>query len=85
MVKDLGVIFNKEGNFGDYNGIKSRYSKQNMWLYTTTLPDQRTGPMMGCLEVVIPIIDYCPVIWNPNKKKYINVIQKVQRNVTKSY
>ena len=33
--------------------------------------------------LVIPIIDYCSIVWNPHLKKEIKAIEKIQRNYTK--
>ena len=41
-------------------------------------------PMMNLFKtLVIPILDYGSVIWNPHKLKDIALLEKVQRNYTK--
>ena len=84
MVKDLGVIFNKEGNFEDHIKLKVAKSNRMCGYILRTFMIREHDPMM-CLfrTLVTPIIDYCSIVWNPSKRKFINLIEKVQRNFTK--
>ena len=83
-VKDLGVIFNSEGNFEDHIKLKVAKANRMCGYILRTFMIRDPGPMM-CLfrTLVIPIIDYCSIVWNPSKRKFINLIEKVQRNFTK--
>jgi hypothetical protein len=83
-VKDLGVIFNRHGNFEDHMKIKISKCKKVCGMILRTFMSRDTVHMM-CLfkALVIPIIDYCSVVWNPHKKKDIKAIEKIQRNFTK--
>lgn len=84
MVKDLGVIFNKAGNFDDHIKVKVAKCIKMCGYILRTFMLREPEPMM-CLfkSLVIPIIDYCCIVWNPYKRKDIQFIEKIQRNYTK--
>ena len=83
-VKDLGIIINKQGNFEDHMKIKISKCKKVCGMILRTFMSRDATHMM-CLfkTLVIPIIDYCSIVWNPHKKKHIKAIEKIQRNFTK--
>ena len=84
VVKDLGVLFNKEGNFDDHLKVKIAKCNKMCGYILRTFMTREPGPMMTLFKsLVIPIMDYCSVIWNPSKKKDIQAIEKIQRNFTK--
>ena len=84
LVTDLGVVFNKEGNFDDHRDLKAAKAMKICGYILRTFMTRDHEPMM-CLfkALVIPIVDYCSIIWNPYKRKDIEAIEKVQRNFTK--
>ena len=83
-VKDLGVIFNKEGNFDDHMKIKIAKCNKMCGYILRTFMTREQEPMM-CLfkSLVTPIMDYCCIVWNPHKRKDIQAIERIQRNFTK--
>ena len=49
-----------------------------------TFVTREPGPLMTLFKsLVIPIMDYCSIIWSPSKKKDIQAIEKIQRKFTK--
>ena len=84
VVKDLGILFNKYGNFDDQLKVKIAKCNKMCGYILRTFVTREPGPMM-CLfkSLVIPIMDYGSIIWNPSKRKDIEAIEKIQRNFTK--
>ena len=84
VVKDLGVLFNKEGNFDDHLKVKIAKCNKMCGYILRTFVTREPEPMMILFKsLVIPIMDYCSIIWNPSKRKDIQAIEKIQRNFTK--
>ena len=83
-VKDLGVIFNKHGNFEDHLKIKISKCKKVCGMILRTFMSRNATHLLSLFKaLVIPIIDYCSIVWNPHLKKEIKAIEKIQRNYTK--
>ena len=84
VVKDLGILFNKYGNFDDQLKVKIAKCNKMCGYILRTFVTREPGPMM-CLfkSLVIPIMDYGSIIWNPSKRKDIEAIEQIQRNFTK--
>ena len=80
----LGILFNKYGNFDDQLKVKIAKCNKMCGYILRTFVTREPGPMM-CLfkSLVIPIMDYGSIIWNPSKRKDIEAIEKIQRNFTK--
>ena len=84
VVKDLGVLFNKYGNFDDQLKVKIAKCNKMSGYILRTFVTREPGPMMSLFKsLVIPIMDYGSVIWNPWKRKDIQAIEQIQRNFTK--
>ena len=84
MVKDLGVLFNKDGNFDDQLKVKIAKCNKMSGYILRTFRTREPEPMMSLFKaLVIPIMDYGSIIWNPSKKKDILAIEKIQKNFTK--
>ena len=84
VIKDLGVLFNKHGNFDDQLKVKIAKCNKMCGYILRTFVTREAGPMM-CLfrSLVVPIMDYGSIIWNPSKRKDIQAIEQIQRNFTK--
>ena len=84
VVKDLGILFNKYGNFDDQLKVKIAKCTKMCGYILRTFVTREPGPMMSLFKsLVIPIMDYGSVIWNPYKRKDIQAIEQIQRNFTK--
>ena len=84
VVKDLGVLFNTEGNFDDQIKVKIAKCNKMCGYILRTFITREPEPMMTLFKsLVIPIMDYGSIIWNPSKRKDTQAIEKIQRNFTK--
>lgn len=83
-VKDLGVLFSKEGNFDEHMKVKiAKCNKMSGYILRTFITREQQPLMSLFKSLVIPIMDYCSVVWNPHKRKDIQAIEKIQRNFTR--
>lgn len=82
-VKDLGIIFNNKGDFSDHISVKSTKGRSVSGLILRTFITREAAPLMMLFKaLVIPVIEYGSIIWNPHKKGEINEIESVQRYYT---
>jgi hypothetical protein len=82
--KDLGVLIDDKLDFGIH--IKSIVKKANRMLGLI-----RIG--FACLDkeifmnlypvLIRPLLEYCVQVWSPHKRKYVRLIEGVQRRATK--
>ena len=82
--RDLGVIIDNKLDFGSH--IRSIVGKANKVLGMIKVSFSCLNiPMMYNLytALVRPLLEYCVQVWSPYKKKYINLIEKVQRRATR--
>ena len=83
LVKDLGVHFNSRGDFSDHIKLKVSKAKQIAGYIMRTFLSRKPEIMLTLLKsLVLPIIDYSSVIWNPHTQQDIAFIESVQRNYT---
>ena len=83
IAKDLGVYFNSSGDFTDHIKIKVSKSKQIRGYIMRTFLSRKPEIMITLLKsLVLPIIDYSSVVWNPHTFQDIATIESVQRNYT---
>ena len=83
LAKDLGVYFNSSGDFTDHIKIKVSKSKQIGGYIMRTFLSRKPEIMITLLKsLVLPIIDYSSVVWNPHTFQDIATIESVQRNYT---
>ena len=82
-VKDLGVLFNRTGDFNDHIEAKVAKAKSIAGLILRTFLTRDPVPLMMLFKaLVIPILEYGSVIWSPYKKCEISKIEAVQRTFT---
>ena len=82
-VKDLGVLFNRTGDFNDHIEAKVAKAKSIAGLILRTFLTRDPAPLMMLFKtLVIPILEYGSVIWSPYKKCEISKIEAVQRTFT---
>jgi ribonuclease P/MRP protein subunit RPP40 len=83
LAKDLGVYFNNKGHFGDHIKIKSVKAKQMSGYILRTFITRKPEIMLTLLKsLVLPIIEYSCIIWNPHTQQDISQLESVQRNFT---
>ena len=82
-VKDLGVIFNNNGDFADHISTKAAKARSIAGLILRTFITREQKPMMMLFKpLVIPILEYGSIMWNPYKKCEMNKLEAVQRSYT---
>ena len=83
LTKDLGVHFNSSGDFSDHIKLKVSKAKQISGYIMRTFLSRKPEIMLTLLKsLVLPIIDYSSIVWNPHTQQDIASIEAVQRNYT---
>ena len=83
LKKDLGVHFNSSGDFSDHIKLKVSKAKQIAGYIMRTFLSRKPEIMLTLLKsLVLPIIDYCSIVWSPHTQQDIASIESVQRNYT---
>ena len=83
VTKDLGVHFNSKGSFSDHIQLKSTKAKQMTGYICRTFITRDREVMLTLLRsLVLPIIDYSSVVWNPHLQQDINLLESPQRVLT---
>ena len=83
LKKDLGVHFNSSGDFSDHIKLKVSKAKQIAGYIMRTFLSRKPEIMLTLLKsLVLPIIDYCSIVWSPYTQQDIASIESVQRNYT---
>ena len=83
LAKDLGVHFNQKGDFSDHIKVKKAKAKQMSGYILRTFLTRKIDPLMLLFKsLVLPIIDYSCVVWNPHKQQDISMLESVQRYFT---
>ena len=82
-IKDLGVLVQSDGKFGDHisNLVMKCRRKMGWILRVFTTRDQ--VPMMTLYKsLVVPIAEYCCQLWNPAAVGLITAVEGIQRTFT---
>ena len=83
LAKDLGVYFNTKGDFADHIQLKTSKAKQMSGYILRTFLTRNYQPMMILFKsLVLPLIEYSCIVWNPHKQQEISQLESVQRNYT---
>ena len=82
-VKDLGVTMDGEADFELHiSKMVSSARRQAGWVLRTFRSRKRETMVTLYKSTVLPILEYCSQLWNPNKLKMIRQIESVQRYFT---
>ncbi|CAL4252811.1 unnamed protein product, partial [Meganyctiphanes norvegica] len=82
--KDLGVLIDHKLDFGKH--IKTIVGKANRVLGMIRVSFAYLNIRMFLnlyTSLVRPLIEYCVQVWSPYKKKYIKLLEGVQRRATR--
>ena len=83
-VKDLGVHMSSSGTFTHHINITTTKAMQLCGWILRTFTTRETLPMLTLYKsLVIPHLDYCSQLWNPNSAGAITKLETVQRNFLK--
>jgi hypothetical protein len=83
-VLDLGVIFNSRLNFSDHISSIVTKAKQRLFLLNKIFISK--NPQIRILAFktyVIPLLEYCSQVWNPQNLDDVRRLESVQRKFTK--
>ena len=85
-VRDLGVYMSDKLDFQHHiNNLVSKGINMCNWILRT-FTTRSTFPMSILLKTLIyPVVEYASVVWSPNKKELIGLIETVQRKFTKQF
>ena len=82
-VKDLGVITSRDVSFSEHIDDLVLSSKIKAGLLLRTFKTREAEPMLKMFNSFIRSkLDYCSIIWNPDKKEEIDKIERIQKNFT---
>ena len=83
-VKDLGVIMSSDLSFEEHINVITGRGKQ-MAGWSLRVFKSRAPFLMKILlkQLVLPRIEYCCVLWSPNKQEQIKQLESVQRYYTR--
>ena len=82
-IKDLGVLTSRDISFSEHIDDLVLSSKIKAGLLLRTFKTRDAEPMMKMFNSFIRSkLDYCSLIWNPDKKEEIDKIERIQRNFT---
>merc|ERR1711872_715775 len=82
--RDLGVFIDSKLEFGKH--IRTIVGKANSMLGMIRVSFACMNKTMFLnlyLALVRPLLEYCVQVWSPYKKKYIKLLEGVQRRATK--
>ena len=83
-VLDLGVNFSSKLNFTDHISITIAESKQGLFLLKKSFLSKNPEILILAFKTyIIPLLEYCSPIWNPQNIADIKRLESVQRMFTK--
>jgi len=83
-VTDLGVLIDDKLSFkGHINVIVSKAMQRIGLLFRGFLCRDITFLKKAFVTYIRPLVEYCSVVWSPRLKKYIDVLERVQRKFSK--
>ena len=85
LEKDLGVNIDPKLDFGEHINIQCKKAKRLSGMIIRTFENKTANILIPIFNSLIrPVIEYGNVVWSPYLRKYINKIERVQRNYTKN-
>ena len=83
-VLDLGVHFNARLNFSNHISITVAKAKRRLFLLKKSFKSKNPSLLIkGFKTYILPLLDYCCQVWNPQGYTEIRRIESVQRAFTK--
>ena len=82
-IKDLGILTSKDVSFSEHIDEIVLASKIKTGLLLRTFKTRETTPMMKMFNSYVRSkIEYCSLIWNPQKKEDIDRLERIQKSFT---
>jgi len=83
-MKDLGITVDDKLTFKDHiNKVVTDANRRVCLLFRGFVCKQPTFLRRAYITYIRPLLEYNTIIWNPSLKKYIDLIENVQRKFTK--
>jgi len=83
-VKDLGVLLTDDTTFKQHiNGMIKKATELVGWVLRTFKSRDKDVMTTSWKSLIIPHLDYCSQLWNPQEKGLIQSIEAVQRSFTR--
>ena len=83
IIEDLGVIVRRDVSFSEHIDDLILLIKIKAGLLFRTFKTREAEPMLKMFNSFIRSkLDYCSIIWNPDKKEEIVKIERIQKNFT---
>ena len=83
QVKDLGVIMSSSGKFEDQiEAVVSKSRQTCGWILRVFRSRQREVMLQLFKSMVLPIVEYCCLLWSPLSLGLIRKVESVQRSFT---
>ena len=83
-IRDLGILIDNNLSYKSHiNSIVSKSLQRVGLLFRGFLCRDLPFLRKAFITYVRPLIEYNSILWSPNQKKYIDLIEKVQRSFTK--
>ena len=83
-VLDLGVHFSTKLNFTDHISITIAKAKQRLFLLKKRFLSKNSKILILAFKTyIIPLLEYCSPVWNPQNMTDVKRLESVQRMFTK--
>ena len=83
-VKDLGILVDGKLNFSAHIACMVSKAKQRIYLLFKSFVSRNVTLFTSAFKIyILPILDYCSSVWNPDKLEDIDKLEGVQRFYTK--
>ena len=83
-VLDLGVNFNSKLDFGEHISAIIAKAKQRLFLLKKIVVSKNSSILiLGFTTYIIPLLEYCSQVWNPQSNLDVRRLESVQRLFTK--
>lgn len=84
LVRDLGVEFDSDLKFSTHINHIVRKASTRCYLLRRCFTSRDTATLVRAFKVyVLPIVEYCSVVWSPHLVRDIELMESVQRRFTK--
>ena len=82
-LRDLGVIMSDDGNFQQQiDNVVTKARQMIGWVLRTFKTRESTALLTLYKTLILPLIEYCCVLWNPSTTGQIRKLEAVQRTYT---
>ena len=84
FVKDLGVIISRDTTYKEHiTAMIKRTTQLVGWILRTFKSRDKEVMLTLWRSLVLPHLDYCSQLWNPQEKGLIQAIERIQQSFTR--